>query len=476
MKVKLKKFTEFNKQLLPNEARYLASKENFLDAEKKAIFDLLISNCLNQTGFEEFDDSINKRKYSYIKNWVERRIRAIDVDLTLEWLIDLKRKILTDAITADDEAEFLGYLTQYKSIEFNFQTLYDLAREYKPYLLVRMRYNDHQIVSRFLEEFKGAYEQSMQVKDKLYHATSAITDQYTLNNQETSHMESWLMDIFENETIDGKNRYQAFVLLAFMYTNYGENQKLEILFEKIDRFFSNGMMYSKRLLCNYYASRVLLHSKEGDFKKAEYFGYLSVRYENNDTLMYVNNLVAILLRAHKATEARRLLNKHVKLYQETHNYHQKIGYASYLIRTYIELGKADLAISTAEIFLKKYNEDILKHRWHHFFTSYVSALVSQEKYGEVLKVSSKYHLEERENERKLKNNYVPNIAWSISLSRFMEGKISSEVLLKEIKDPLVDIEATSNQKELMAKVIEKLSKNLPEAFEKLKSHVLFVSI
>jgi hypothetical protein len=30
--------------------------------------------------------------------------------------------------------------------------------------------------------------------------------------------------------------------------------------------------------------------------KAEYFGFLSIRQDNDDTLMYVNNLVAILMK------------------------------------------------------------------------------------------------------------------------------------------------------------------------------------
>ena len=53
----------------------------------------------------------------------------------------------------------------------------------------------------------------------------------------------------------------------------------------------------------------------------------------------------------------------------------------------------------------------------------------------------------------------------------MEGKINSDKLLEEIKQPLELIEPTLNQKQLMFKVIDKLSNNLPEAFLKLKSHI-----
>ena len=53
----------------------------------------------------------------------------------------------------------------------------------------------------------------------------------------------------------------------------------------------------------------------------------------------------------------------------------------------------------------------------------------------------------------------------------MEGKINSDRLLDEIKEPLKHIQPTLNQKQLMFKVIDKLSNNLPEAFLKLKSHI-----
>jgi len=471
MKQKLKKFTEFSKTILPHEANYLESVIQFTDDEKLKIINLLISNALSKLEFKDFDTAINKRKYSYIKDWVEKKLANIDVDATIDWLITLKKKILTDAITSTEELEFLQYIIQYKTVEYNFQSLYGLAKEYKSYLLVRMRYKDHEIIADFLNNYESAYIKSISIHEKLYAATTEITNQYTLNNNETKHLESWLFEVFNNDKLDGKNKYQAFVLLAFMYTNYNENNKLKSLFDQIDVHFSKGEMYSRRLLSNYYASRVLLHSKQNEFKEAEYYGYLSIRQNNNDTLMYVNNLAAILLRNGDPKQAFTLFENYKDLYRDVHNYHQKIGFCSYLIRIHAELGKAELAEATAKTFLKKYKNEVLQHRWHHFFTSYINILIAEEKYDEVLKLSSKFNLIEREKERSRKINYVPNVSWSISLSRYMEGKINSDRLLDEIKEPLKHIQPTLNQKQLMYKVIDKLSNNLPEAFLKLKSHI-----
>ena len=354
MKQKLKKFTEFSKTILPHEANYLKSIIQFTDSEKLQIINLLIANASSKLEFKDFDVNINKRKYSYIKDWVEKKLANIDVDATIDWLITLKKKILTDAITSTEELEFLQYVIQYKTVEYNFQSLYGLAKEYKSYLLVRMRYKDHEIIADFLTNYESAYEKSIAIHEKLYAATTEITNQYTLNNNETKHLESWLFEVFNDESLDGKNRYQAFVLLAFMYTNYNENNKLKSLFDEIDVHFSKGEMYSRRLLSNYYASRVLLHSKQNEFKEAEYYGYLSIRQNNNDTLMYVNNLAAILLRNGDPKQAFTLFENYKDLYRDVHNYHQKIGFCSYLIRIHAELGKAELAEATAKTFLKKY--------------------------------------------------------------------------------------------------------------------------
>ncbi|WP_028892175.1 hypothetical protein [Tenacibaculum sp. 47A_GOM-205m] len=471
MKTKLKKFTEFSKTILPNEAKYLQTVYQFKGKEKCVISDLIIKNALSKNGFTDFDTSIDKRKYSYIKDWTQKKLTSIDVDVTIDWLMSLKKKILTDAITSQEEKEFLHYIISYKTIEHNFQSLYNLAKEYKSYLLVRMRYNDHEIVANFIKEYEVNYLKAKEIHEKLYEATTEITNQYTLNNNETKHLEDWLLQVFKDESIDGKNRYQAFVLLAFMYTNYNENDKLKLLFDQIDAYFSQGIMYSRRLLSNYYASRVLLHSKQNEFDEAEFYGYLSIRQNNNDTLMYLNNLVAILLRNNKPEEAFSLLEKYDGLYKEIHNYHQKIGYCSYKVRVLSELHKHKIAEATAKTFLRKHKNEVLKHRWHHFFTSYINVLVTEEKYDEVLKLASKFNLIEKENERQKKSNYVPNISWSISLSRYMEGKINSNRLLEEIKEPLKGITPTINQKQLMFKVINKLSDNLPEAFLKLKSHI-----
>lgn len=471
MKVKLKKFTQFAREILPNEANYLATVVQFSDDEKCTIIAQLIANATSENNFTEFNESIDKRKYTYIKNWVKKKLSLIDVDATLAWFLDLKHKILVDTINASEEQQFLGYLLQYKKVDFNFQNLYELVKEYKSYLLIRMRYKDHQIVADFLRSYETHYQNSKKINDTLYHATQEITSQYTLNTTETRYWEKWLKKIFETNEIDGKNRYQAFVLLAFMYSNYNENNKLRVLFDTIDEYFSNGKLYSRRLLSNYYASRVLLHSKENQFAKAKYYGFLSIRLKNDDSLMYLNNLVAILLREKKADQTLALLEDYKWLYKETHNYHQKIGYVSYQVRALAQVGKYDLAETRARLFLKKHAQEILKHRWHHFFTSYFEVLIVNERYEIILKLNKKYCLQELELERQKRTTYVPNIFWSVSLAKYMEGSIDLDQLKVAVKSSIAEVAPSKSQRKLMIQVLENLSVNLPEVFLKLKSQL-----
>ena len=471
MKPKLKKFTEFSQNILPHEATYLSALHQFKDPEKSQIIELVITNSLSEKNPISFNQQIDKRKYSYIKKWINNKLSTIDVDIIINWIMLLKNKVLTDAITTSEEKEFLQYIINYKKVDYNFQNLYDLVKDFKSYLLVRMRYKDHKIVADFLKNYETHYNTAVKIDSKLYTATTDITNQYSLNNNEPKVWERWLLKVFESKEIDGKNRYQAFILLAFMYTNYNENDSLKKIFDQIDIFFGQGQLYSRRILSNYYASRVLMHSRKNELKDAEYYAFLSIRQENNDTLMYLNNLVAILLRNNKAKEANQLMSEHLSLFIDTNNYHQKLGYASNQIRVLTELKKVSEAEDYAKKIIKKYKIEIIDYRWHHFFTSYFNVLIIQEKYIEVLKLTSKFNLINKEKERKKKGNYVPNISWSISLSRYMEGKINTTKLLEEIKEPIEGTKHTLNQKQHMINVIDKLSKNLPEAFLQLKSYL-----
>ena len=235
---------------------------------------------------------------------------------------------------------------------------------------MRLRYDDHLIVADFLDRYKSAHEKAVEIHQKLYEATNEITSHYTQKKNNAINWERWLMKVFETEDINGNNRYKAFILLAFMYNTNKDSEKLRRIFEKIDGYFSKGDIYSRRILYNYYSNSVLLHSQLNDNEKAIYFGKLAIRQSNEDTLMYVNNLVAIYLRTDKIKEAAELLENFRTIYEKTQNDHQKITYISYYLRVLDELKHYQKAENIGIYFLQKYEKEIFEYRWHHFFTSY----------------------------------------------------------------------------------------------------------
>lgn len=471
MKPKLKVFEDFSKALLPHEAKYLQNLGNFQEEEKQQIFQILIHNALQPEQEINFNIEFDKRKYHHIKTWAEKKLQFQDVDLVAEWLLDLSKKLALDLITSEEEKTLIAYLKNYKNITFNFQIFYQLMRDYRSYLLIRMRYDDHIIVSEFLENYKKIDERAKEIEGKLYQATIEITDQFTKTSETSIYWEKWLKKVFEAENINGNNRYKAFILLAFMYNTTGNLKQLQTIFDQIDEFFSQGKLYCRRLLYNYYSSRVLLHSKQRNYETAIYYGKLSIRQRNEDTLMYVNNLVSIYLRLQQYKEALALLESYNSIYEKTHNSLQRLIYISYNLRALNELNLSKKAENIGIYFLQKYESEIFKLRWHHFFTSYLNVLFKNENYAAILNLEKKFGLKALEIGRRKSSDYVPNLSWLITTASFLENKISKEQFMEILKDSLASVTRNDNNSFLLQENADLLAKNLPELKILFKSYL-----
>ena len=471
MKPKLKVFEDFSKALLPHEAKYLQSLGNFQEEDKREIFQNLIHNSLEPENEKSFNTDFDKRKYHHIKTWAEKKLSLRDVDQVAEWLLDFNKKLALDLITSEEEKVLIDYVKNYKGITFNFQILYQTMRDYRSYLLIRMRYDDHIIVSEFLENFQDSYNRAKEIEEKLYQATIEITDQFTRTKEASVYWEKWLKKVFEAETINGNNRYKAFILLAFMYNTTGNLKQLQTIFDQIDDFFSQGKLYCRRLLYNYYSSRVLLHSKQRNYEDAIYYGKLSLRQTNEDTLTYVNNLVSIYLRLNQHKEALDLLESYQSVYEKTQNSLQRIIYISYYLRALNELNLSKKAENIGIYFLQKYESEILKLRWHHFFTSYLNVLYKNENYATILQLDKKFGLTELEQLRKKSENFVPNLLWLISTASFLENKIYKEKYYSVLTESLSAIQLTNRNQDFIVENAGLLIKNLPELKKFFKSYI-----
>ncbi|WP_426059771.1 TonB-dependent receptor plug domain-containing protein [Hymenobacter sp. B1770] len=186
--------------------------------------------------------------------------------------------------------------------------------------------------------------------------------------------------------------------LTFLYFNYSEFDKLKAVYEALDKLLRQGVFYSRRILFNYYANSVMLHSKFDVLQQAEEFGYLSIKQKNTDHLHYLNNYSAILLRQGKIHEALALMKQSFSSLRSTNNLRNKIGFMAFYIKCLNLNGQPADGEKMADSFLRDNAKEVLAHRWHIFFVAYFQALVLQEKYDKLLRACHKFHLLPKEAE------------------------------------------------------------------------------
>ena len=472
MKSKLKIFNDFAAGILPHEASYLFRENKIRDEEKELILKKVCRNAGEFLVSDNFDEEIDKRKYAYIKKWIVKKLEKADVDAHLQYLSYTERQIFTDTINPQEEQDLLNQLSTYTHTSFYFQKFYELVKEYQDYLLIRFRYKDCQLTQQFLEENREFYLGSVEVKEQLFFATKDLTQQYTSGSLNTKHWEEKLLSYMYSDSLDGRNRYNAFIRLVFLYFNYKEYDKAKKIFDQVDGYFQEGLMYSRRILFNYYANRVILHSNLDELDKAEYYAYLSIKQNNSDKLFYLNNLIAILLKKDKNKEALELMTENYELFKKSHNHHQKLGFATHYIRTLVRNKRLKIAETFAENFLFNNKQNVFEHRWRHFFSNYLFLLTTMEKHEEVLKTTKKYNLLEREAEVMNREDYIPRIHWYYHLANYMGGYYSEEKLIKKLllTSQNKDGFTSYGQKEFMG-FVDRISFILPATFSRIKSHL-----
>lgn len=472
MKSKLKIFNDFAEGILPHEASYLLKDIKIRDEEKESILIETCENACSLVSTQNFDKSIDKRKYTYIKNWIIKKLEKADVDEHLNYLSMTENEILTDTIGPLAEKKLLNQIANYNHTSFYFQKFYELVREYQDFLLIRFRYQDCNTTEAFLKENQEFYLQAVNTRNQLFLATKDLTLQYTRGALDTKHWEEKLLAFMYSEKLDGLNRYNAFVRLVFLYFNYKEYDKATKVFDQINTFFKRGQMYSRRILFNYYANRVILHSNLNDLDKAEYYAHLSVKQENSDKLFYLNNLIAVLLKKEKNKESLDLMRVNYDLFKKSHNHHQKLGFATHYIRTLVRNRRLKIADNFAKNFLNENKDNVFEHRWRYFFSNYLMLLITTENYKEVIKTTKKHNLLKREAEVMTREDYIPKIHWYNILANYMVGNYSEDKFKKELIQTaeFADNFTQKGRTEFLM-FINRLSFTFPELFSSIKSHL-----
>lgn len=432
VKIKLKKFTAFAKEILPHEADYLMSIQRFEDTQKVEILNRLKENAHQQHNRLPFNTAINKRKYSSLMDWIQKHLDAVDVDKYFEWINDMDRKVITDAISHEEEKTLLRRIKGYQHPVHNFMKFFELVINYRHYLLIRLRHKDYEETNLFIDKYQVQYDYSKEVNQKLHQATVDIIRQFNDKSGDSRQWEDWLLGLFGDSQLDGFNRYMAVVRLTFLYFNSREFNKLKQVYDQLDVLLSQGMFYTRRILYNYYANRLMLHSKFDVLQQAEEYGYLSIRQKNSDHVQYLSNFSSILIRRGKIEEALSLLKESFAEVQKSTNFYHKIGFISFYIKCLNLNNQPQRGEMLADSFLRIYKDDILNERWYSFFTAYIQGLIKQEKYLKVLQIFKKYDLIKRDEEDSKKSVYLPTIRWYYEIALVKVNKMEAKDLVESI--------------------------------------------
>ena len=433
MRSPLQKFTEFTNQLLPHETAYLLSVHQFKDQERLSILQRVDLNATQIEQFRPYDTSIDKRKYYHLTNWIIRRLRQIDVDAHFNWMLEMEQKIMTDSILAEEERQLLKAIRHYEYPGFYFSKFYELLDRYRDFLLIRLRYADHQLVASFLKEKEKDYLHAKEVREKILLATKDIVDQYSGRQEESLQWSTWLNELFYDEKLEGYLRYLALVRMVFISHNHRQYNQLRAPFDFLDQQFRLGRFYSKRLLLNYYNNRLMLHSNFADYDQAVNYGYLSIRASTQDKLLYTNNLCAVLLRLNRAQEALKLMQQASAVAKVTKNMHNRVGFVAFHMEAFIENGLLVQAERYGDVFLAAYSKEVLGYRWHLFFTIYLTSLLQLNRNEKLLKTMSKYRLLERDHAYTNNKNYLPVLPYYQLLAQYREGLIRQKRLMEGVE-------------------------------------------
>ncbi|MGB0979729.1 MAG: hypothetical protein ACPGVV_10060, partial [Croceimicrobium sp.] len=469
MRKPLEHFYRFSESLYPHELYFLESCQNFQIEDHKRIMAVLLYNLKHRQKPKDFPVDIDKRKYSNLKKWMLEKLEQANVDSQLKHISKLEIKVMLDEVDASTEKEIQNLIRQSNHQHYHFRKIYDLIRHYEDFLLIRLREKADKPVSAYLHKHRAAYQHSRAVHQQMQEATNDIIGQYRHRNQELVRWEKYLKKRVYDDELDGMNRYAAFVRLLFIYLNRGDQKELEALYSFMDEELAQGKFYSRRILSNFYANKVLFLTRFQSLDKAEQYGYLSLQFKNSDYLFYLTNLSAVLLRQGKTEAALQLLRDSFPELRQNPNPHIKLSFIAFYIKCMTDLGRFKDAIEFADNYLKAYDQEILSSRWHLFFVAYFRALMIAEKYSRLLYLSRRYHIESLDLINRHKASYLPTISWYIAISRYVEEGRPTEEVIQKMKEAGSLQELSPQKKKRINDLLKELNPIAPMILHKLKS-------
>lgn len=422
---KLKKFTAFVDTLFPSEVEYVQNNNSYEDAEVLEILQRIERRVAEPWKGIEFDPSIDLRKYSKLLASISKKLKERDVDAYFEWISVTNYHITVDSISPQEQSRILKEMKSFEIGWFHMDSFYQLVENYGGYLLRRFRHADYVMVQAFLDEHRTAVKKNRAVEDQINQLTQFIA--FSERNELEKVQIDWLLSSFKSKELSKKNRYYA--LLAYFMYHIGQ-KKWESLFEpfeELERELFAGDFYSRRILANVYANKLIIYNSKGDYERAAYFGYQSVKHHTEDYLYYLNNYVSVLLHLDRADEAMNKMQETFPMYKSTLDQSRRVVFASNYCRCLNRLQQYAKCVGFASRFFDELGSKVFQFRWHYFFRNYFFAQLKIGNTEQMVKLNRIWKLVDREDA----GNYNPHIRALMLAAEYREIKLSGREFFEQ---------------------------------------------
>jgi hypothetical protein len=474
MKTRFAIFQRFVNDLLPHEFKYLQQAMGSEDPENRCIMEQMERVVLAQETVD-YDPNIDKRKYSAIISRSREKLARIDVDLHFERLNELHHRLMTDHLQPNDEKALLQMLREPQP-DFYFSRLYHVMLDFRQFLLIRLRHREHKLTHSFIEAHESRYRYIRQVYEQMHAATALITAEYSRGEAVPEELSSQLLEWFNDERLDGINRYNALVRLTFLYYNRRQYDLLLPAYDAFDQMLGRGAFYSRRILANYYGNRLLIHSYLDQLQEAARYGQMSLRVRTADYIHYLNNLAAVMLRQGKASQALQLMRSSFGEYRQTVNFHNRTGFVALYVKCLNECRKPKEGEQFAENFLAAYREEVFAYRWHSLFTAYIQALMQQRKFAKIIRLVKQNKLLTKEEAYAGRINHLPTISWYFWLALYAEARLESNELQRKLLYSLQQGGSDSHRLRQLQQLSDELQHLAPNIMSGIKSEIKKINI
>ena len=447
---KLKKFSDFADSLFPSEVEYIKKNNSYADREILSILDRIERRISFPEDRVEFDTKIDQRKYSKLITSITRKLQERDVDFYFAWISEMNSKITVDSITSKEQKRIFREIKEFEIGWFHMDSFFQLAENYEGYLLRRFRQADFKLVRSFLENHRSAVHNNRRVERQIKEITASIV----LNSTELEKSKAtWLLNSFRNEQLSKKNRFHA--LVAFLMYHVGKRNWDTLIepIEELEKELFDGDFYSRRILANLYANKLIAYNSKGDFEKAAYFGRQSIKHKTEDFLYYLNNLVTVLIHLKRENDALELMQVAFSEYKENLDLGRRVVFISNYARCLNRLDEFSKAVRVSNRFLRENRQKIFQFKWHYFFRIYFYSLLKIGNSEQIVKLSRNLKLVDREKSA----GFNPHIKALVLAAEYQEIRVSQ----KEYSDSLNALEGQNLDDKDFTYLMENIREDLP---------------